>query len=233
LARLHFAGRRAPTHAETRRFAAIPDRRTTRTAFAEEAVPQDVLAALRALAMEDRAELAVLTEAADREKIARLVMEADHVQMDDPAFRQELAKWVHPLASKTQDGMSIASFGQSDRLSAAAAGVIRLFDIGAGIAARDRQIARGSPVLAILSTATDTPPDWLRCGMALANILLEATAAGLQSAFLNQPIEVRALRAKLRSAARVEGVPQILLRLGHGPKVPLAPRREARLVIGG
>lgn len=232
LARLRLAGRRAPTHAEDRRFRAMPERRTTRTAFTQEPVSSEILGTLGQLASAQRAMLATLVDTADRESIAGLVMEADHVQMANPAFREELAKWVHPLASRTGDGMSIASFGQSDRLSAAVAGVIRLFDVGAGVAARDRQIASGSPVLAVLSTGADTPLDWLHCGMALANILLEATASGLRTAFLNQPVEVPELREKLRHAARAEGMPQLLMRLGHGPRIPPAPRREARLVIG-
>lgn len=233
LARLRFHGQRSPTHAETRRFQAIAERRTTRTVFAIGDVPTEVLDALTSLARAEHAAIAFMTDADDRERISRLVAQADHIQMDDPAFRKELALWVHPQDSRTQDGMSIASFGQSDRLSAAAAQIIRRFDLGAGVAARDKQIAAGSPVLAILSTEADTPTDWLRTGMALAAVLLEATASGMQSAFLNQPIEVPMLRQQLRAELAIEGIPQILLRLGRGQKVPPAPRREARLVIGG
>lgn len=232
LARLRFHGGRVPTHPEARRFRAIVERRTTRTVFAMNDISTDVLNELVSLANADHVTFTYVTGSADRQRVSQLVTEADHVQMGDPAFRKELAQWIHPLASRTQDGMSIASFGQSDRLSMAAAQIIRRFDMGAGIAARDKQIASGSPVLAILSTETDIPMDWLRAGMALANILLEATASGIQSAFLNQPVEVPSLRQKLRTVAGIDGIPQILLRLGHGAKVPPAPRREARLVIG-
>lgn len=85
-----------------------------------------------------------------------------------------------------------------DSLSSVGALVIRIFAIGGGVAAKDQQIATGSPALAVLSTTGDTPQDWLAAGRALSQVLLTATAAGVSAASLNQPIEVASLRARLR-----------------------------------
>lgn len=233
LARLRLGSRRAPDAAEARRFRAIPDRRTTRTAFATNEIPIETLATLQRLAAHRHATLVYAKTTGDREAIAELVAKADHLQMQNPAFRAELAQWLRPGHAPDGDGMSIASFGYRDNLSGAAAAVIRTFDLGAGIAARDRQLVAGSPVLALLFTDQDGPADWLRTGMALADILLEATAAGLQAAFLNQPVEIPELRAGLGAIVGSRRIPQLLMRFGRGPKVPPSGRREARLVIGG
>ncbi|WP_158010637.1 hypothetical protein [Tardibacter chloracetimidivorans] len=68
--------------------------------------------------------------------------------------------------------------------------------------------------------------------MARGDILLQVTAAGLCTAYLNQPVEVPAPRLRLREFG-VSGFPQNRLRLGYGPEVPHAQRRELRHVICG
>jgi NADPH:quinone reductase-like Zn-dependent oxidoreductase len=49
--------------------------------------------------------------------------------------------------------------------------------------------------------------------------------------FLNQPIEVPALRPRLMDLVRAPGIPQLLLRMGFGPEVPPAPGRPLEDVL--
>ena len=116
-------------------------------------------------------------------------------------------------------------------MSAAGPLVVRTFDMGNGQAAKDRQLAEGSPVLAILGTEDDTPTDWLAAGQALAGVLLRAQAEGVAASFLNQPIEVPELRPQLRDAIGRSGFPQLLLRMGYGPEVKPTPRRTVEEVL--
>lgn len=232
LGRLRLTGHYEPGEDENRRFRAIAERRTTRLAFQRRVPSQSVLISLAGLARRRAVELHLITEKSEREIIADLIAEADHLQMDDPKFREELADWMHSNRAKTRDGMSDAAMGMPDTLSAASALVVRTFDVGGGLAARNRQLASGSPIIGILATAEDTQFEWLMAGMALAEILLEATADGLCTAYLNQPVELPSLRFQLRQFG-VTGVPQLLLRLGYGAQVPHAPRRELRHVICG
>jgi hypothetical protein len=62
-------------------------------------------------------------------------------------------------------------------------------------------------------------------------VLLAVTAGGFTASFLNQPIEVASLRPKLAAAAGAAGVPQILMRIGRGPKPVPAVRRPVRDVL--
>jgi hypothetical protein len=109
--------------------------------------------------------------------------------------------------------------------------VIRTFDVGKGLAARDRQLALGSPVLAVLGTEQDGIWPWIAAGQALARVALSLCADGVALSYLNQPIEVPELRERLRAHLGREGFPQILMRLGYGREVRPTPRRAADQVI--
>lgn len=108
--------------------------------------------------------------------------------------------------------------------------VVRTFDVGKGKAAHDRKIAEGSPILAVLGTSDDGPPDWLAAGQALGRVLLRAAQDEVSASFLNQPVEVAELRA---SVARLTGVrvPQLVLRLGYGPIAEPTLRRPLSDVV--
>lgn len=62
-------------------------------------------------------------------------------------------------------------------------------------------------------------------------MLLLATAERLSASFLNQPIEVPALRPELARTLGVAGQPQLLLGLGYGADVPPTPRRAVEDVL--
>ncbi len=56
--------------------------------------------------------------------------------------------------------------------------------------------------------------------------LLVAVQGGLQASYLNQPVQVAALRPKLQQLTGRPGCAQLLLRIGTPMKaVPAAPRR--------
>ena len=124
-----------------------------------------------------------------------------------------------------------AAFGMPDVLSAVGGLVIRTFDMGQGIGAKDEEIATASPALLVVATDGDRARDWLRAGMAHMNVLLAVTAAGLTAAYLNQPIEVDRLRPRLRDAVGTRGMPQLLFRVGRGPAITPAARRSVEEVL--
>src|SRR5215208_4504425 len=160
---------------------------------------------------------------------AELIAAGDCIQLADKRFRRELASWVHPNRTKSRDGIPGYAFG--DVMSLAGPFVIRTFDTGKGQAAKDRQLAEGSPVLAVLGTEGDTPADWLAAGQALARILLRARAEGVWGSFLNQPIEVSELRPRVRERVGEAGFLQLLLRMGYGQEVRPTPRRVIEEVL--
>jgi hypothetical protein len=232
LARISFPSGGRVTAELNELFVSITERTTNRQAFAEEELPNDFLASLRAASAAEGIDLGLLHSTADRACVAALVAEADHRQFADPHFRHELAHWIHP--SRSFDGMP-AYAPVLDELTAIATPIvtlaIRTFDLGSGVAASRERLIQRSPLLAVFSTHVDDNEAWLLTGQALERVLLLAAKSGYQASYLNQPIEIPELRARLAAETRVGRYPQLMVRLGHGPIVPHAPRRPLEDVL--
>lgn len=233
LAHISLGEQHSPTTEEQKLFRAIPKRRTNRSRFEALKVPESLLLDLETTASAEGATLKFIDGDAQRNAVADLVAEGDRLQMADKSFRRELAVWVRSNRSIQQDGIPGYGFGFTDMISVGGPFIIRTFDLGGFQAAKDRDLATGSPVLAILHTEADTSRDWIAAGQALARVLLRARAENVWASYLNQPIEVEALRPKLRDALDLTGFPQILLRMGYGPDVRPTPRRPVRDVLIG
>jgi len=203
----------------------ITRRRTYRQRFAVRPVPDEALAAIAAAASREGAWFRALQTDAQREGTALLVAEGDAAQWANPHWRRELASWMHPR--RRGEGLTVPGLAQP-----IAQAVVRTFDMGKGVGARDRQLADESPLLAVLGTPGDSPADWLAAGQALERALLTAVAHGLQASYLNQPVQVPALRPRLRKLLGQTGHPQLLLRLGVPQRrLPASPRRPVSAVI--
>ncbi|WP_321964576.1 Acg family FMN-binding oxidoreductase [Paraburkholderia sp. J7] len=213
---------------------AISRRVTTRRPFSPVPVAAAVERELIDAARAEGVEVACATEAGTREAIADLVAEADQRQFADPRFRRELAKWIHPR--HTGDGMPSYAAGLGSLLDFAtplAASAIRTFDVGGGVAATHRELAAASPLLLGIATSVDDAQAWLAAGEALERVLLVLTSHGLCASYLNQPIEVAELRARLSALLGMPGAvcPQVLLRIGHGTPDAPSPRRPLSEVV--
>jgi hypothetical protein len=230
LARIRLGKSHRPTREEDLLFWAIASRHTNRNAFEAREVPQRLLDELVRAAASEGAQLRVLEGDEQRDELAGLVAEGDRRQFADSRFRRELAAWIHPSRTQARDGMPAFAFDVPALLSPLTPLLVRTFDVGKGAAAHDRKIADGSPVLAVLGTADDTPHAWLAAGQALGRVLLRAAQDELSASFLNQPVEVDELRPEVGRLTGMEA-PQIVLRFGYGPEVKPTPRRPLTEIV--
>ena len=212
-------------------FGAITRRRTNRQAFERREVPAAVLVALQEMAHAEGTWLYVVQGEYDRSAVANLVALADRMQRADPHFRRELLAWMRSMQSQRRDGIPGYALALGDLASYVGPVLARTFDVGNGQAAKDRQLAAGSPVLAVLGTDVDTAYDWLLTGQALERILLYARSQGIWASFLNQPIEVPQIRLMVHNLIERVGFPQVLLRMGYGTEIPPTPRRSVNEVL--
>ena len=233
LARVGLGEERRATAADHAPFHAIAKRRTNRFPFEPATVPEPVLGRARAVAEEEGAWLQTLRGEEDRIALADLIAEGDRIQMADRTFRRELAAWVHANRSGSRDGMPGYAHGVGSLASTVEPLVIRTFDVGKGRAARDHELALGSPVLSVLWTEDDSARAWLTAGQALGRALLSLQQDGVSASYLNQPIEVPELRQRLREHLGRPGFPQIILRLGYSLRSvrPTPRRRVAEVVV--
>ena len=213
-------------------FNAITKRTTNRGPFSGEDVPAAIVERFKSAARSEGVDVALAEELAQRERLAALIAKADRRQFDDPRFRRELASWIHPLRSN--DGMPAASQGLralTDAATPIVAMAIRTFDLGTGVAAAHEELARGSPLLVVLSTPMDNNEGWLAAGLGLQRLLLVATTEGYSASYLNQPIEVADFRTELAKELSIDGYPQLLLRVGRGRPASRSPRRAISEVL--
>lgn len=223
LAHLSFNG---PAEHDLRDLAPVIDQRQTwRKTFTDEAIDAETLTNMQEATAHEDAWLAPLEGDDTREAAAKLVAEGDAAQWADPSWRRELAQWMHPR--RAGDGLALPGLAVP-----VARMVVRRFDMGDGVAARDADLAEHSPLLAVLGSEGDTPADWLASGQALHHVLLLGVKAGLAASYLNQPIEVIHLRPRIQALAGQPGYPQILFRMGHAAMdhAP-SPRRAVEEVL--
>ena len=131
-----------------------------------------------------------------------------------------MARWI---GTEGEDGVPAAALGsRPDR------GPAPVRDLGRAAPATPLFTAsyESHPQLAVLATARDDPADWLRAGQALQRVLLTATVCGLAASFLYQPIELHDMRQSATGWWPWPECPQIILRLGYGPRGAGSPRRR-------
>ncbi len=207
-------------------FPAITRRVTNRGPFSPIAVPASVCAALFSEAAAEGIVVRPGTSIPQHKEVATLIAQADKQQFADARFRRELAAWIHP--QRASDGIPAHAFGVPQLMdfeTPITAMVIRTFDLGEGVAARDVAVVTGSPLLLCFSTRQDNAPAWLATGQALQRVLLLAKLEGYDASYLNQPIEVPELRMQLREALQTDPYPQLLIRVGRGEFAAHTPRR--------
>ncbi|QEF96621.1 Putative NAD(P)H nitroreductase [Stieleria maiorica] len=231
IARVMVAGPHVPSDDEQMLFEAIPKRRTNRFPFSKQTVDPELQTEWINDAKSEGVWIHLIHAEREKHAVADLISEGDRQQAGDKHFRRELAKWIHSNTSSRRDGIPGYSQGVSDFASHFGWLAVRTFDWGDGQAAKDRQLAEGSPLLAVIGTDGDTPRDWIACGQALSKISLRAASWSVDASYLNQPIEVPQLRTKLAELIGRKTYPQILLRLGHGNEVKPTPRRSVEDVI--
>ncbi|WP_370678198.1 Tat pathway signal protein [Pleomorphomonas sp. PLEO] len=215
--------------------AAIGARQTTRALYDGQPVAASDLETLRLAAETDGVRLIIIEERARINQVRDLVVAGNDAQMQDPAFRAELKKWLRfnpRSAMATGDGLYAPASGNP----ALPDFVGRLaFDAFVTAAAENdkyaKQIDSSSGIAIFLGERADIQT-WIRVGRACQRFALTATMLGLKHAFINQPVEVASLRPELASLVGEPGLrPDIVMRFGHGPQMPFSLRRPVEAVM--
>ena len=226
IATVQAAPGRAPTLDERELYQAIWQRHTDRGPYTAERITVSQHAALQRAARRELATLRMLTDD-DATRVLGLAATASAELAADVDHRIELQRWI--AAGTGQDGIPAYALPSVPSQQPAP---VRA-DLAAASPAVTRPTAayEESPQLAVLTTATDRPEDWLRAGQALQRILLTATSRGLSASFLYQSIELRDMRGNSAPAWPWNENPQIVIRFGYGKETAVAPRRPVDDVL--
>ncbi|UXA10420.1 nitroreductase family protein [Mycobacterium sp. SMC-8] len=203
--------------------AAIPRRRTDRRHYSSWPVPRGDIALMGARAA--RAGV-MLRRVDDLVNLKRLVNAAAFAHASDQGYLAELAAWSGRYAATA--GVPAHSVPTTD-----GTGPVPLRAFAGGVLPQSPQVDAAEENAAVLALGTreDDRLSWLRAGEATSIALLSATALGLASCPITEPLEIADTReAVRRDVFGADGYAQMLLRVGWAPvnadPLPPTPRRE-------
>ncbi len=208
--------------------AAIPRRRTDRRHYSSWPVPRGDIALMGARAARAGVALRRVDDLAD---FRRLVAEAAFRHATDKEYLAELARWTGRYASTA--GVPARSVPEDDGVAPIPS---RVFAGGVLPQTPNTEAADDHAAVLALGTVDDDRLSWLRAGEATSTVLLTATALGLASCPITEPLEIADTWQALRSDVfGAEGHPQMLLRIGWAPvkadPLPPTPRRGLSEVV--
>ncbi|WP_299031351.1 Tat pathway signal protein [uncultured Sulfitobacter sp.] len=220
---------------ETDLYQAIPLRQSTRSQYDGQPVSASDIALLKAATEQGGVSVLLLTEPKAREDILEFVVEGNSAQMDDPAFVAELRDWIRftpDEALRSGDGLFAACSGNP-----VAPGWIaeRLFgQFFKNDTENDKYSShiRSSAGIAIFIGDQEDPDHWIKVGQSFQRFALQATVLGIRTAHINQPIEVPRLRGEFaRWMNMPDARPDLIVRFGRAPALPMSLRRPIESVI--
>lgn len=220
----------ADSRRETPLFHAIMIRQNTRSEYDGTPVPSRDLDALRALPLEPGIGLRFVESDSDRAMVSEYVRRGTRIQFAGDAFVRELESWIRfnkKVALATCDGLYSGSSGSPD----VPRWLGKLFVASTKPDADERKL-RSSVGVVLITSESDGKADWVRVGKVYERLALTLTSRNLKLAFLNQPVEAKALRGPLQSALTLgDALPQLLVRFGFGSPSPLSQRRPVEETI--
>ncbi|MBL8152859.1 MAG: twin-arginine translocation signal domain-containing protein [Anaerolineae bacterium] len=215
-------------------FNAIPLRQSNRSEYDGQPVSTAELDQLAASPLEPGVVLHIVTQAAEMERLLEYVNQGNLSQYADKPFVDELISWLRftkKEALASLDGLYTPCSGNPE----VPRWLGQMFVGGTDPqqqADTDAQKLRSSSGALVLASESDTKAAWVRTGQVVERLALTMTSLNIQSAFLNQPIEVMSLRSEFQSALALDkSQPQLLVRFGHGAVMPKSLRRPVDQIL--
>ena len=176
-----------------------------------------------------------LTSRAQKEQVAEYVAEGNTTQFSDIAWAEELRSWIRfntRDAVRTGDGLYGPVMGNPEVPRWLGMLYMRFASSSKNQNQKDIRHIQSSSVIAVLFSEADDKSHWIEAGRCYERLALQAAAMDLRTAFINQPVEVPALRLQF---ARFLGIgdrrPDLIVRIGRGPEMPRSLRRPVEHVL--
>jgi hypothetical protein len=216
-------------------FEAIPRRQCTRAEFDGKPLSNGELKLLEQAGTAKGVRVLLLTDRAAMEKVLEYVVQGNTAQMNDPAFVEELKAWIRfsdNEAVRTGDGLFARSSGNPSVPRWLGSPLFDLFFTAKSENDRYAMHVRSSAGIAVLASEADDKAHWVEAGRCYERFALQAAALGIRNAFLNQPVEVAALRSRFANILGIGGHrPDLVVRFGRGPEMPRSLRRPVQAVL--
>lgn len=223
------------TPSPTELFKAIPKRQCSRSEYDGTALAPEQFQLLEAAARGNGVSVRLLTDRQAIEQVAEFVSAGNTAQFADPAWTAELKNWIRfnaREAAHTGDGLYGPVMGSPDVPRWLGSIFMRFGFSASGQNRKDVRHIRSSAAVAVVYSEVDDIAHWIEAGRCYERLALQAAALDLRTAFINQPVEVPALR---RQFAGFLGIghrrADFIVRIGRGPEMPRSRRRPVESVL--
>jgi hypothetical protein len=216
-------------------FHAIAERQCTRGDYDGQPLSTEELRLLERAGTGQGVRVLLLTERLAMEKVLEYVVAANTAQMNDAAFVEELKAWIRFSAGEAElkgDGLFAGATGNPAMPRWLGSRMMDLFYTPKSENERYAKQVRNSAGLAVFVCELSDKAHWVEAGRCYERFALQATALGVRNAFLNQPVEVAAMRQQFASALGLgDRRPDLVVRFGRGPTMPWSMRRPVQAVL--
>ena len=211
---------------------AIVDRHNNRDAYdVVEKIPADFVAEVNRVTAPD-VDIRFVESSRDMESVAIIVADATEAAFDDRNFTGELSHWIKPSLKKYRVGMPGYNLGIPWPISFLMPIALRGVNMKKVQRTMAEKMLSAAPIFMVVSTATDTPKDWIAAGEAFEHIWLMAEQRGVRIGVLAAPVQVGEFYKQMQDALHIGGHPQIFCRLGFTKNIPApSPRLSVNDVI--
>ena len=216
-------------------FEAIPNRQCTRSVYDGQMVNAEDQKTLEETAQVDGCKTIFISDKDRIEQVLDFVVRANSAQMADKLFADELKTWLRFNARNaiaTRDGLYAACFGNPTVptwLGRLMFGFV--FKPGPEKKKYARQLQSSAGIAVFIADKND-PAHWVQAGRSYQRFALQATALGIRHAFINQPVEVAAIRPAFAQWLGVgDRRPNLIVRYGYAPLMPSSLRRPVEAVM--
>jgi hypothetical protein len=226
----------APTRAlSTPLFKALTERQSTRGEYDGQQLSRDELSMLLRAGTSEDAEMTLLTEPRAMERVLEYLVQGNTAQMHDPAFVAELKSWIRfsgADAVRLGDGLYAASSGNPALPAWLGSAMFGLFFTPKAENDKLARQVRSSAGIAVFTARRADKAGWVEVGRCYERFALQAAALGVRNALINQPVEVKAMRASFAASMGLAGPrPDLVARFGRGPRLPRSVRRPVEAVL--
>jgi hypothetical protein len=215
-------------------FPYIRSRQTTRNLFKNTSIPGENIEKLRTTVTENGVNIHFFFSQNEIGQFMPFITKANKIQLSNPQFIKELILWMRfseKEALQKGDGLYsvCAGFPSMGRML----GNLVMKNMVTAKSENKRLIKQlgNTSAIALFTTSDNKVEDWVKTGMAFQRFALVSTQLGLNHSFHNSPCQIVQVRDKMMNDLRLDGFPQLLIRLGYSQKMPFSFRRRIQNII--
>ena len=216
-------------------FDAMASRQCTRGDYDGKPLAHEDLNLLQRAGSSNGVRLLLLTERLALERVLDYVVQGNTAQLEVPAFVKEIKTWIRfngADATRTRDGLFSVCSGNPAVPTWLGDLAFGWFFTAKGENDKIARQVRNSAGIAVFVGQAADKAHWVEVGRAYQRFALQATALGIRNAFLNQAVEVAAVRSPFAAAMGLMGQrPDLVVRSGRGPTLPQSLRRPVQAVM--